>query len=251
MNRARDRREGTPAYEEYLRDRQAELDAEKAAADAAAANDPVAMAQRAMDAEAEATRALVLTGRLSDRFMSDFGAVVREPSFTEAQVENALNEFTAQPPDNVQTKANAAVLVEFIYRNNLSPGARTSYRLAHKILKLWNGYVDEVAPQVSQPEPEVIEPAEPMLTPSQRAAKTYQDDRTIIVVTDPVSGQQFTEYDLSQLNAVDERRLRRLVEKGHTGNQNYDDFLDVKDAQFRRDQDIAAKAAAEAHEEGR
>jgi hypothetical protein len=242
MNRARDRREGTPAYEEYLRDRQAELDAEKAAADAAAANDPVAMAQRAMDAEAEATRALVLTGRLSDRFMSDFGAVVREPSFTEAQVENALNEFKAQTPDYVQTKANAAVLVEFIYRNNLSPGARTSYRLAHKILALWNWYVDEVAPQIAQEAAPVAEVV-PVLSRSEQAILDHQKFMEEIVGTDEM-GKQWTAFELDRLPAKEELRLRRLFEEGHRGSNLLTvrrEILDVKQQQDAERARIAAE----------
>jgi len=80
----------------------------------------VLQAQRAMDAEAEAQRALVLHGVLSDEYLGQFGSIVRKP-FTEAQVEVAMDQFKAATNDYVQTKANAAVLIEFLYRNDLSP----------------------------------------------------------------------------------------------------------------------------------
>jgi hypothetical protein len=243
MRRSRDNNRG-PAFEQWRSERQAEIDAEKAAQDAAAAQNPTAIYAATANAEAEATRQLVLTGRLSDTYMSGFGTIVRQP-FTEAQVDTAMSRFMADTADYVKTKANAKVLIEFLYRNNISPAACSSYRIGHAILKLWAAYPDLEKPvaQITQPAPKVV--AEPVLTPSEAAAKKYHDDRTIIVVTDPATGQQFTEFDLSRLNAVEERRLRRIAEKGNSFGSVYEGFLDVKDAQFARDQEIARRAAEE------
>ena len=65
----RDHRSG-PAFEQWKIERQAEIDAEKAAQDAAAAQNPTAIYAATANAEAEATRQLVLTGRLSDTISS-------------------------------------------------------------------------------------------------------------------------------------------------------------------------------------
>jgi hypothetical protein len=242
MQRTRNRRVNDPVYEEYLADRAKEEAAEKAAQETAAAQDPTVMYQQVANQEAEASRQSVLSGVLNDEYLSQFGTIVRQP-FNESQVEVAMDQFMAETPDYVQTRANAKVLTEFLWRNNISPAACGSYRLTHAILRLWNGYPDLEKP-VAQPK--VLEvAAEPVLTPSERAAKKYHDDHTIIVVTDPDTGRQFTEYDLSQLNAVAERRLRRIAEKGTSFGSVYEGFLDVKDVQFARDQDIANRAAEE------
>jgi hypothetical protein len=243
MNRARDHRSG-PAYEQWLVDRQKEIDAEKEAADAAQANDPVAIYAAAANAEAEAQRELVLHGRLSDRYMSDFGAVARE-SFTEGQVEIAMNEFMAQTPDYVQTKANAAVLVEFVWRNNLSPGARTSYRLAHKILALYAAYPDAekpVAQQPVQPEPEAV--VEPVLSRSEQAILDHHAYVNDVVGTDEM-GRQWTEEAIDrELSAKDGLRLRRLFEQGHRGSNLLTirrEILDTKQIQDAERARIAAE----------
>jgi hypothetical protein len=231
MNRARDRREGTPAYEEYLRDRQAELDEEQRQHDAAAAQDPTVMYQQVANAEAEASRQLVLTGRLSDEYMSDFGAVVRTP-FTEAQVEIAMAEFMAQTPDYVKTKANAKVLVEFLYRNQLSLGARTSLRLAHKILALWNCYPDAEKP-VQEMAPAPVVEAAPVLSRSEQAILDHQKFMEEIVGTDEL-GKQWTAFELDRLPAIEELRLRRLFEQGHRGSNLLTvrrEVLDIKQQQ--------------------
>jgi hypothetical protein len=237
MQRTRNRRVNDPAYEEYLADRAKEEAAEKAAADAAQANDPVAIYAAAANAEAEAQRELVLHGRLSDRYMSDFGAVVREP-FSEGQVQVAMDQFMVQTPDYVQTKANAAVLVEFLYRNNLSPGARTSYRLAHKILKLWNGYVDEVAPQIAQEAAPVAEVA-PVLSRSGQAILDHQRFMDEIVGIDEL-GKQWTAAELDHLPAKEELRLRRLFEQGHRGSNLLTVRREILDIKQRQDAERAA-----------
>src|ERR1700678_1140009 len=143
----RDHRSG-PAFETWKIERQAEIDAEKAAQEAAAANDPAAIYAATANAEAQHNRQLVLSGVLSDEYLSSFGTIVRQP-FTEAQVEIAMAEFMAQTPDYVKTKVNAKVLIEFLYRNNISPAACSSYRIGHAILKLWALYPDEVVPQTA------------------------------------------------------------------------------------------------------
>jgi hypothetical protein len=244
MNRARDRREGTPAYEQWLIDRQAEIDAEKAAQAAAEAADPVKAFQNVANAEAEASRQLVLTGRLSDQYMSDFGAVVRQP-FTEAQVDTAMAQFMAETADYIKTRANGKVLTEFIWRNNISPGARTSYRLAYKILQLWNCFPDAENPvaQITQPAPEAL--AEPVLMPSEQFKVNQTNKDTVLGV---VNGREITERVLEAMDSKTALYTRRVLEKGFSGNQNYDTFLEVKDAQFARDAEIARKAAEEAQQ---
>jgi hypothetical protein len=204
---------------EYLREFAAEQAEEQRQREEA---DPVLSFQRSADTEAEQTREVVLHGVLSDEYLSKFGTIVREP-FTEGQVETALEQFKNSPSDFIRTKANAAVITEFLWRNNISPAVCSSYKMAHEILKLWNGYPDEVAPQ-----PVVAE-----AQPTQPATKRYGDVRARdeylrkVVVVDPIDGKKYTESDLSRAESKTELRLRRIME-GKIGNNLYDEFIETQ-----------------------
>jgi hypothetical protein len=239
MQRARDRRVNDPAYIEWQKEHQAELDAEKAAQAVAAAQDPTVMYQQAANAEAGAQRDLVLNGVLSDEYLSQFGHIVREP-FTEAQVSNAMEQFKAATPEYIQTRANAKVLIEFLYRNNISPAVCGSYKLADAIIRLWNGYSDEVAPQA---EPEVA--AEPVAdsrtrlwSPSEQYKVAQANKDKVIGIVD---GVKITEKVLDSLPSRDELLIRRKLEKGHAGDSNFDEYLERRDLKFAQDQEIAHK----------
>ncbi len=227
MNRARDRRVNDPAYIQW----QKEYAAEQAAT-------PEAQFQRAANAEAEANRQTVLNARLSDAYLNAFGTVNRS-TFTEDQVPAVMDHFMSGS-DYVRSRANADVLVEFILRNGLSPANIGSYTIAHSILKLWNCYVDEVAPV--EVAPVVIDTR----TPSEIAEAKYKSRMTEIVVYDPNTNIGYTEFDLeNKVDSKTELRLRRLME-GRIGNNLYDVYLEIKDIQAQQAAEKARKAQEEA-----
>lgn len=238
MNRARDKREGTPAYEQWKIARQAELDAEKAAADAAAAQDPVLQFQQAANQEAEVQRELVLHGVLSDEYLSHFGTIVRKP-FNESQVEVAMDQFMTETTDYVRTRANAAVLVEFLYRNNLSPAVCGSYRIAHAILKLWVAYPDEVAPQpeTRYNDSQVVDPVS-LLTPSEAAIYRHQQYCEKIIGHDE-SGRGWTMQQVDALQSKEMLRLLRLFEQGHRGSNLLTVYREIQDIKQKQDAERA------------
>ena len=244
MNRARDRRVNDPAYIEWQKEHQAELDAEKAAQAAAAANDPAAIYAATANAEAEQNRELVLNGVLSDAYLGQFGTIVRQP-FKESQVEVAMDQFMTETTDYVRTRANAAVLVEFLYRNNLSPAVCGSYRIAHAILKLWVGYPDEVAPQpeTRYNDSQVIDPVS-LLTPSEAAIYRHQQYFEKIIGHDE-SGRGWTMQEIDALPSKEMLRLLRLFEQGHRGSNLLTVYREIQDIKQQQDAEKARIGAEE------
>jgi hypothetical protein len=248
MQRTRNNNRGV-AYQEYLADVAAEQAAEKAAADAAQAEadaqDPVKAFQNVANAEAEQSRQLVLSGVLSDEYLSGFGAIVRQP-FTEAQVDTAMAQFMAETHDYIRTKPNAKVLIAFLYRNNISPAACSSYRIGHAILKLWAAYPDAEKPvaQIAQSAPKVI--AEPVLTPSEQAVIDHQRYCEEIIGHDE-SGKGWTMQMVDALPSKEMLRLLRLFEQGHRGSNLLTIRREVLDIKQQQD----AERDKIAREEGR
>ncbi len=232
------------ALEQWRIERAAELQEEQrqrdAAQAAAAANDPVAIYAATANAEAEHNRQLVLSGVLSDEYLSQFGTIVRQP-FTEAQVQVAMDQFMAETPDYIRTNSNAKVLIEFIWRNNISPAACDSYRIAHKLLTLWNGYPDLEKP-VAQAEVIAPEVAEPVLTPSEQFKVNQANLDTVIAIVD---GVEISERYLNSLPSRQELIIRRKLEKGHSGDSNFDEYLERRDVKFAMNQEIERKGAEE------
>jgi hypothetical protein len=258
MQRTRNNNRGA-AYDQWVIDRAAEVaeeqrlqqeaEAQAEAAEAARIEaDPILSYQKSTNELYAGEQNIVLHGVVDERYLAQFGTVKRGRC-SEEQKTAARIEFRRVATDYIRNEANGAILCAMVDRNGLHPGEVASYLLCHKVLLLWAGYPDAVVEEspIVEVAP-VMEVAEPVLTPSERAAKKYQDDRTIIVVTDPATGQQFTEFDLSRLNAVDERRLRRIAEKGNSFGSAFEGYLDVKDAQHARDQEIARRAAEEAQQ---
>jgi hypothetical protein len=103
--------------------------------------------------------------------------------------------------------------------------------------------VDEVAPQA---EPEVAAPVSESRTqqwkPSEQFKVNQANRDTVIGIVD---GVKITERYLQSLPSEKELKIRRMLEKGHSGDSTYDTFLEVKDIQFERDMEIARKAQEE------
>ncbi len=242
VGNARDHRSNDPIYQEYLADLAKEQAAIKAEQDALAAAaeeaDPILSFQKSANASAHAVLELLQTGfvpesilpieRLNGRVIANEQAMINNWRFFAANTPSFKPDYMGRP------------LLDAAFRSQIIPTA-PAYTALHNLMLQYGAYPDEPV-QTAVTEPEVVEP---VLTPSERAAKKYSDDRTIVVVTDPATGQEFTEHMLSQLTAVEERRLRRIAEKGTEFGSAYEGFLDVKDSQFARDQELAKRAAEE------
>jgi hypothetical protein len=204
------------ARKEWEAERAKEIEQEKAAAKAA---DPVLQAQRALDAAAEATRTAILNDVLSEQFLP--GERISGRRVNEDAAAQNFKEWASITPSFHKWMADTLLAV--YERNDMAPiGA--NFSTVHNLLLEYGCYEEPVQ---AAPQPQTVETS----TPAEVAVKKYRDDRTIIVVTDPATGQQFTEHALSLLSAVEERRLRRIAEKGHSGNNLMDDFLEIKGIQ--------------------
>jgi hypothetical protein len=227
VNRSRDHRSG-PAYEQYLIDRQAEIDAENAAA----ALTPEAQYKAAINELHADERNAVLHGVISDVNLAKFGTVVRG-SCSEEQKVLARTEFREMATDYVRNSANGTTLCAMVDRNGLHPGNPYSYLLCHEICKLWGLYTTEADPE---PQPttryadvEIVDPRS-TLTPSERAIYDHQQYIEKIVGHDE-TGRAWTEAELDQLPSKDELRLRRLFGQGHRGSNLLTirrEILDIK-----------------------
>ena len=228
MRNTRDRRVNDPAYIQWQKDYQAEQDAT-----------PEAKFKAAADADAEVRRQIVLTQPLSDEYLSGFGKVDHSVAKDEVAVLNTTNRFAAQA-DYVRSRGNSETVVDFVLRNNLTPANIDSFNLTHAILKLWNGYKDEVTPVETAP----VEP-EQVLSRSDQMIVDHQNYIDNIVGTDEY-GKSWTEEMIDkELDAKAGLRLRRLFEKGHRGSSLYDVYREIKDIQ----QQHAAEKARRAQEE--
>jgi hypothetical protein len=236
VNRARDHRSG-PAYEEWVAERAKEVAEEQRLQKEAEAQTPEATYKRAADAEAQTVLELLRTGYVPDSLLP---GAERMNGRVISNQQAAINNWKYFA-DTCQTFQiwMGRQLLDASERSDLAPIA-PNYLALHNLMLSYEAYVEPAQP-VAQPE--VV--AEPVLTPSERAQKKYHDDRTIVVVTDSATGQQFTEFDLLRLSASEERRLRRIAEKGTEFGSAFEGYLDVKDTQFARDQEIARRAAEE------
>ena len=245
MNRSRDNNRG-PAYDQWVIDRAAEVAEEQrqqaeaqAAADAA---DPVKAFQKSVNMLAEEIRTAILTGqRLTDDVLQIEHVQGRSVN-EDVAVQNvnwwANNQGRAAGFQNYMF----SFLYDFVKVNDGSPTAET-FQKCFQLLKDYN-----CLPEAPVAQPVITEVvAEPVLTPREASIKKFNDDRTIVVVTDPETGREYTEHMLSLLDSVTERRLRRIAEN-RIGSSNFETYLDVKTAQFERDQEIARRAAEEAQQ---
>jgi hypothetical protein len=238
MNRARDRREGTAAYEAWKIDRQAELDTEKAAADAAqaaAAQTPEERYKAATNQLFSEERNVVLNGIIIDSYLAQFGTIKRGRCSEEQKVA-ARMQFRQTVTDYVRNNTNGATLVAMVDRNNLHPGAVESYLLCHELCKLWSAYVDaDPVEEAPAPVAEVV-PVEvvPVLSRSEQAILDHHAYVNDVVGTDEM-GRQWTEEAIDrELSAKDGLRLRRLFEQGHRGSNLLTvrrEILDIKQQQ--------------------
>ncbi len=237
MQKTRDRRVTDPTYIEYQRNRQAELTEEQCQRDAAAAQDPVTMAQTAMTQTALATRDAIRTQRLSQDFLP--GERINGRKINEDVAISNFKLFATTQP-GFKKDIHGRQLLDMMEFQDLAPLVE-NYKA---LFALMTEYAVFVEPErVSASATEGV--AEPVLTPSQQAERNYIRRRTDLVVHDPVTGRNFTEFDLEhEVDSKTELRLRRLME-GRIGNERYAEFLNIKDWQAKLQAETAAKAAAE------
>jgi hypothetical protein len=237
MNRARDHRTNDPAYIEWQRNRQAELDAEKAAADiaqaAAEATDPVKAFQKASDAEAEAQRDLVLNGVLSESVLP--GERVRGRAVNEVIAGENFKAWTQQ--ESTFKKYMFETFYAALKRNDLAPIAN-NFGTMHRLLLQYNCYTDEPVQEVAP----VVEEL-PHYTASEQAVIDHQKYCEEIIGHDE-SGKGWTMEMVDALPSKEMLRLLRLFEQGHRGSNLLTirrEILDIKQQQEAERQKIAAE----------
>lgn len=231
MRATRDRRVNDPIYLQYLDDLAKEQAAIKAEQDALADQTPEAMYERAADAEAQTILELLRTGYVPESVLPV--ERINGRSVVQSAKINNFKWFAENEPNFERWMAEQ--LIDCAFRNDIVPVA-PNYKKLHELMLQCSAY-EEPAQPVAQPE---VEKPEQVLTPSQLAEQHYMQRRTNIVVHDPVSGKDFTEYDLEHnVDSKTELRLRRLME-GRIGNEQYDEFLSRKDWQAAEAKRIAA-----------
>jgi hypothetical protein len=231
---ARDHRSG-PAFEAWKIERQAEIDAEKAAQDAAAANDPVAIYAATANAEAQAIRELVLTVYVPDSILPGVERiggmkVIEEPAIRNwkhfADTCSTFQRWMARP------------LLDAAERSDIAPIA-SNYLALHNLMLQYSAYPEPPAqPVVTETQVEV-----PVLTPSEQAVIDHQRYLEEIVGIDEL-GTQYTEAMLDELPSKQALRLRRLFESGHRGSNLLTvrrEILDIKQVQDAERERIAAE----------
>jgi hypothetical protein len=239
MNRARDRREGTPAYEEWKASRQLEIEEEQRQREAAQAEadaqNPELQFKRSMDAEAQAIRELILTGYVPDSILpgvTRIGGrkVLEEPAIRNwkyfAESTASFHYYMARP------------LLNAAERSDLAPVA-PNYLALHNLMLQYSAYPEPPAQPVVT-ETQMVQEPQQVLTPSEIAEAKYKARMTDIVVYDPIDNKGYTEFDLeNKVDSKTELRLRRLIE-GKIGNEHYAEYMNRKDWQATETRRIAA-----------
>jgi hypothetical protein len=240
VNRARDRREGTPAYEQFLIDRAAEAAEEQRLQAEAQANadaqNPELQFQQASNRLAEETRQVILTGYIPQSLLNVERMNGRKIVNVDAAVRN-FRYFADNTPGFKKYMADA--LISAAERSDLAPVA-PSYTALFNLMTEYNCFGEEPA-QVAAPAP--MEEVAPVLSRSDQAILDHQRFMEEIVGTDEL-GRQWTAFELDQLPAKDELRLRRLFEQGHRGSNlltTRREILDIKQQQDAERARIAAE----------
>jgi hypothetical protein len=222
VGNTRDHRANDPVYIEW----QKQYQAEQAAAQAA---DPETQFRRMADAQAHATRELILTGYITDELLPGVTRINGRKVLEEPAIRN-FKWFA----DNTPTfkKYMCDVFLSAAERSDLAPIA-PNYTALHNLMLAYAAYPDEPV--------EVVPVVVGTRTPSEIAAEKYKARMTEIVVHDPIDNKGYTEFDLERCDSAKERRLRRLME-GKIGNNRYDEYLEIKDIQQQQESDRVRRA---------
>lgn len=232
MNRSRDNNRG-PAYDQWVIDRAAEVAEEQrqqaeaqAAADAA---DPVLAFQKASDAEAQAIRELILTGYVPESVLPVERIRGRQVNES-AKISNWKHFATTCPTFQ---RWMAEQLIDTAFRSDIAPIA-PAYLALHNLMLQYGVYVEPV----QEVAPAVEEPAQQVLTPSEQFKVNQVKLDTVIGIVD---GVEITERYLNSLPSRQELIIRRKLEKGHSGDSNFDEYLERRDVKFAMSQEIERK----------
>jgi len=202
----------------------------------------------------EQERQAILTVPLSTAFLATRRPVTPAPpyeQFDEKRILAAIGEFHKRCPSFVRNQKNSDLLIQFLNRNQLSPMSVDSFLTANEILSAWNCYDEPAVLSVAEavkeipaaPETPAPEPHEP--TYAELEAQRRHDYFNKVVVTHPATGQQYTEHDLDGLDSKSELYLRRIMEKNHSGNNLYDQYLNTKTRQEDAQRQLNERARRE------
>lgn len=133
-------RQLSPAYQDFLKERQAELDEEKRQSDAAQAADPTVQAQSAMNSLALAEREAVLNVPLSEEYLLGERLNGREMP---ANYPRVLRAWADATPSFKRYMGD--VLLSTFLLNDLTPTAENFTRV-HEMLISYSAYPDEPNP---------------------------------------------------------------------------------------------------------
>jgi hypothetical protein len=239
MQRTRGNNRG-PAYEEWVAERAKEVQEEQRLQAEAQANadaqNPELQFKRAADAEAQTILELLRTGYVPESVLPGAermnGRVI---SNQQAAINNWKYFATTCPTFQIWMGRQ---LLDASERSDLSPIA-PNYQKLHELMLQYGAYIEPVVEQpVAQPE---VEPTSRIAQwkPSEQFKVEQANLDKVFAVVD---GVEISERYLNSLPSREELKIRRKLEKGHAGNQNFDTFLEIKDAQFERDAEIARRA---------
>jgi hypothetical protein len=236
MRATRDRRVNDPIYLQYLDDLAKEQAAIKAEQDALADQTPEAMYKRAADAEAQTILELLRTGYVPESVLPV--ERINGRSVIESAKINNFKWFAENEPNFERWMAEQ--LIDAAFRNDIVPVA-PNYKKLHELMLQYSAY-EEPAQPVAQPEPASATEPTSRIAQWKPSEKFKVEQANLDKVFALVDGVEISERYLNSLPSREELKIRRKLEKGYAGNQNFDTFLEIKDAQFERDAEIARRA---------
>lgn len=193
-------------HAEHVVRQQQELES-KPLRDAEAAYGTIASSQ------AEEFRNMIATTPLADDYLQSEGFILGEQKHE--QFENAGYRFRISTPSfNPKDEAHKAAIVGFLNRNGVT-FIVSNFSKAWALLLEW-GIVEAFVP-----------PAEAAAQPAEQpapVANMLTVDLGAPLVTDPVTGTTYTERMLRLAPSTLELRLRRIIEHGHSGNEQVDEY---------------------------
>jgi hypothetical protein len=212
------------AYLDWQRERQVEIDAEKAAVEAA---DPVLSFEKASDAEAQAVLQTIRTGYIPDSILPVERLNGRAIANEAAAIANF--KYFAESTGSFQYWM-ASQLLDIAERSQIVPTA-PAYLALHNLLLTWGIYEEPVqaAPVVSEPTAKT-----PKWTRTEQANIDHQSYCEDIIGHDE-SGKEWTMQLVDALPSKDMLRLLRLFESGTRGASNLRTYMEIQDIKQNQD----------------
>lgn len=165
-------------------------------------------ADKAAELEVERTTAskAVNAGSRDPGWRTPASCLALKMTFDQAKAfaKSQAEEFCEQNPDYYPTRKNFETITGYMLAQGIQiPNAETFQSAWERLRSL--GFIEERPAPVLEPEPIPVEQPEP--SAEELRQQRRQDYVTKIVVTDPRTGEGYTEYQLDRLSADEYRRL--------------------------------------------